>query len=100
MLLSDPPQTFSQSKAIIVVASVDLSQVSDVSDHGLIARLLFVEGLGHVTKPLVQLWHTDSPHHQPADTLHSLCFCGEKRNITLTQMFIIVSYALEMYRFE
>lgn len=79
MLLSDLPQTFSQSQGIIVVTAVELSHVSDVPHHGLVALLLLVKSFSHVSKPLIHLVHTHTPHRQPANPPHRLGIWGNKR---------------------
>lgn len=81
VLLSDFSNTFSKSQGITLGTVAAPSQVADVSDQGLVVLLLFIEGLGRVRKPLVQLWHAHSPHHQPANPSNSQCFrAGEKKS--------------------
>lgn len=94
MLLSDLPQTFSQSQGIVVVTAVKLSHVSDVPRHGLVALLLLVESFSHVSKPLIHLLHTHTPHHQPANPPHRLGIWGNKRQ---TQITCVLNPSMMLY---
>lgn len=64
MLLSDLNHAFCQSKCVVAVTTVELPQVPDASDHGLVVLVLVIESLGHIGEPLVQLLHAHPPHHQ------------------------------------
>lgn len=73
LLLSNLPQTLNKSKGVIMGTVTALLEVSYMLHHGLVAFLLLVEGLSHLQKPLIQLRHAHSPHHQPSNPSHSLC---------------------------
>lgn len=48
MLLSDLLHTFCQTQTVVIVTTVDLSHVLDVSYHGLVVLMLFIEGFSHI----------------------------------------------------
>lgn len=78
MLLSNLAHTFRQSQGITVVATIELSHIFDVSDHGLVALLLLVESFSHIRKPLVHLRHTHPLHAQSTILFHTLCIWEKK----------------------
>lgn len=81
MLLSDLPHTFSQNQGIIVVTTIGLSYIFDMSDHGLVTFQLLVKSFSHIRKPLIQRWNKHSPHDESADSPH--CVCIWKKENTL-----------------
>lgn len=64
VFLSYLHHAFCQRQSVVTVTTIDLSEVSDVSHHGLVVLLLFIDSFSNIRESLVQLLHAHSLHHQ------------------------------------